>query len=235
MYLLWRELRRRLIETAIAVLPITLFLVVFQVGVLGLPIDQLYSVIIGIVLVFGGLMLFIQGLRLGLMPLAEGVGNLLPQRSQLITILLFAFAIGYGATLAEPAIGALKEAAGRSDSPALSNPLLVHAVGIGVGLAVVLGILRLLLAWSLLRVLIPTVILVAVLSLVAPPAYVEVAWDSGGVTTGPVTVPIVLALGLGIAQVRGRGDLAMAGFGVIALASLFPIAAVLLLGIITNG
>ena len=86
MYLLWRELRRRLTETAIAVLPITLFLVVFQVGVLGLPIDQLYSVIIGIVLVFGGLMLFIQGLRLGLMPLAEGVGNLLPQRSQLITI-----------------------------------------------------------------------------------------------------------------------------------------------------
>ena len=234
MSLLWRELRRRLKETAVAVVPITLFLVVFQVGVLRLPIDGVPSVLLGLILVFLGLMFFIQGLRLGLMPLAEGVGYLLPQRSNLMTILIFAVLLGYGATLAEPAIGALKEAAGRSDSPALSNPLLVHVVGVGVGLAVVAGILRLLFSWSLLWLLLPTVVVVAVLSLLAPQSYVEVAWDSGGVTTGPVTVPLVLALGLGVAQVGGRGDLGMAGFGVIALASLFPIGAVLLLGIIST-
>ena len=123
-------------------MPITLFLVVFQVGVLRLPVDRVPSVLLGLVPVFLGLMFFIQDVRLGLMPLAEGVGYLLPQRSKLITILIFAFLLGYGATLAQPAIGALKQAAGRSDSPALSNPFLVHAVGVGVGLAVAAGILE---------------------------------------------------------------------------------------------
>ena len=157
-----------------------------------------------------------------------------PSAPSWVTILIFAFLLGYGATLAEPAIGALKEAAGRSESPALTNPYLIHVVGVGVGLAVVAGMLRLLFSWSLLRLLLPSVLTVSVLSLLAPESYVAVGWDSGGVTTGPVTVPLVLALGLGVAQVRGRGDLAMAGFGVITLASLFPIGAVLLLGIIST-
>ena len=216
-------------------MPICLFLVVFQVGVLRSSITDAPTVFLGLLLAFVGLMLFIQGLRLGLMPLAEGVGALLSQRSRLPLILLFAFAVGYGATLAEPAIGALREAAGRSDSPATANPLLVHAVGVGVGLAVVAGVMRLMFARSLLLFLLPTLAAVGGLSLLAPSSYVSVAWDAGGVTTGPMTVPLVLSLGVGVAAVRGGGDPAMAGFGVITLASLFPIAAVLLLGILSGG
>jgi hypothetical protein len=216
------------------VLPICTFLLVFQVGVLRAPVSQAGSVVLGIVFVLIGLTLFLRGLKLGLVPLGENVGSTLPLRAPLWVMIPFALLVGYGATLAEPALSSLKFASGEAEVASLENPLFTHMVGLGVGLAVVVGLFRILYLQSLLKFILPVLLLLVVLSLFAPREYLAVAWDAGGVTTGPVTVPLILALGVGLATITARGRPEMKGFGLITLASLFPILMVLLLGLFSR-
>jgi hypothetical protein len=196
----------------------------------------LFSVIVG-------LMLFMEGLKQGLMPLGESLGNGLPSKSSLPVVLTIAFLLGISVTFAEPAIGALKQAGQLVDlykAPylyALLNQwseVLVLVVGAGVGLAVVLGTLSFLYGWSLIPLiyltLAPTLMLTMYLaSDVQLSRALALAWDCGAVTTGPVTVPLVLALGIGIASAAGKCDSSLSGFGIVTLASLFPIIGVELL------
>lgn len=228
-----------------AVLPLVAYLVLFQIVVLRQMVQEPGAVTIGIVAVILGLMLFMEGLRLGLMPFAETIGDQLPKRLGLAFVLLIAFALGIGVTLAEPAIGALQAVGAIVDvarAPYLYGLLniwtnhLVLAVGIGVGLAAVAGTVRLLYNWSLkpfiYGTLGPTLALTAYCAFDENLTYIiGLAWDCGGVTTGPVTVPLVLALGIGIASSEGKGDSALSGFGIVTLASLLPVLTVLLLGL----
>ena len=189
-----------------------------------------------------GLMFFMEGLKLGLMPFGEAIGNKLPTKSPLVVVLLVAFALGVGVTYAEPAIGALKEAGKIVDvnkAPylyALLNiysDLLVVFVGIGVGIAAVLGTCRFIYNWSLKPMIYmtlgPTLLITAYIGFFDADlaTTIGLAWDCGAVTTGPVTVPLVLALGIGVASAVGKGDSTLSGFGIVTLASLFPIMAVL--------
>jgi hypothetical protein len=222
------------------------YLVLFQIVVLGIPIANATVVALGIGVVILGLALFMEGLFLGLMPLGEICGVMLPQKAKLPVILVFAFILGVGATFAEPAIGVLKSA-GISvkawDAPLLflllnkHSDILVWAVGGGVGLAVLFGMLRFLYHWSLKPFI---YVLYAAIGSISIWAYYDpnlvhitgLAWDCGAVTTGPVTVPLVLALGIGISRVASQGAGGTAGgFGVVTLASAFPILAVLGLGL----
>ncbi|MEO1245282.1 MAG: DUF1538 domain-containing protein [Pseudomonadota bacterium] len=224
---------------------IVAYLAVFQILVLQLPIVYAGMIAAGILVVAFGLMFFMEGLRLGLMPLGEIIGSILPKSSRMPLILLFAFLLGIGATFAEPAIAVLK-AAGSTLEPGVSPLLysmlndfsgqLVAAVGVGVGLAVLLGVLRFFYAWPLKYLAMPSVGLLLILSVIYSrvPELNDVlglAWDCGAVTTGPVTVPLVLALGIGVCRVvsSGSGGGGHSGFGIVTLASLFPILAVLLL------
>lgn len=235
--------RRNLLEQLSSIAFIIVYLILFQLLVLQLPIVGALMIATGLAVVAVGLALFMEGLRLGLMPLGESIGTVLPRRSTLPLILAFAFLLGMGATFAEPAIAVLR-AAGRNVSPvdapllhALLNPFagqLVTAVGLGVGLAVLLGVLRFFHGWPLKGLAIPAVAMLGILSLIYSwdPLLADVlglAWDCGAVTTGPVTVPLVLALGIGVSRIVHSGDGANAGFGIVTLASLFPILAVLLL------
>ncbi len=224
---------------------IVAYLVVFQILVLRLPIVYAAMIAAGIFLVAVGLMAFMEGLRLGLMPLGEVIGSVLPQNSRMPVILGFAFLLGVGATFAEPAIAVLKAAG--SGVPPDTAPLLysllnnfsgqlVASVGVGVGLAVTLGVLRFFYGWPLKYLAMPTVTLLLGISIAFSqvPVLSDVlglAWDCGAVTTGPVTVPLVLALGIGVCRVvsSGSGGGGHSGFGVVTLASLFPVLAVLLL------
>lgn len=245
MGLLVPYVRSRFMEQIKSVWLIILYLIVFQTLVLGIPIADASVIAVGLALVVVGLTFFMEGLLLGLMPLGEVIGVKLPLKAPVIAILLFAFILGLLATFAEPAISVLKTA-GASVTP-WNAPLLfillnknagflVWGVGIGVGFAVVFGMLRFLYNWSLKPFI---YILVSGLTLVTIWASFNenllhltgLAWDCGAVTTGPVTVPLVLALGIGISRVVGAGDGASGGFGVVTLASLFPIATVLILGI----
>ncbi len=228
-----------------ALMPLVIYLIIFQLFILGQTIQESMTISLGLGAVLLGLMLFMEGIKLGLMPFGEAIGNSLPKKVSLLTVLLVAFLLGIGVTFAEPAIGALKAAGSLVEVTkvpylyALLNNysgLLVLLVGVGVGLAAVLGTMRFIYGWSLkpyiYLALIPTLLLtiycmndqdlISVLGL---------AWDSGAVTTGPVTVPLVLSLGIGIAAAAGKGNSSLSGFGIVTLASLFPIIAVMLLAI----
>jgi hypothetical protein len=246
--ILWRYFRVKALEQLRSVWFIIVYLLLFQIFLLQLPVIYGLTIALGIFFVIIGLTFFMEGLRLGLMPFGETIGAILPRNSNLPLILTFAFLLGVGATFAEPAISVLKKAGSGvkpDQAPLLYSLLndfsgqLVLSVGVGVGIAVALGILRFFLGWSLKWFIIPLVTSLLGLTfyaywnpLLRP--VIGLAWDCGAVTTGPVTVPLVLALGIGVCRIIGSDRAqssggADAGFGIVTLASLLPIFAVLTL------
>ncbi len=235
----------RLLEQLRAVVPLALYLMLFQLLVLRQNVTDSSIITAGLLSVIVGLMLFMEGLKVGLMPFGHTIGTILPSRSALPTVLTITLLLGIGVTFAEPAIGALKTAGSNvraEDAPYLHALLnqwadtLVLGVGAGVGLAAVIGTLRFLYGWSLKPLvyltLVPTIGLSLYISL--DPELREIlglAWDCGAVTTGPITVPLMLSLGIGIAAAAGKGDSSLSGFGIVTLASLFPIMTVMLLAL----
>ena len=228
-----------------AVLPLVIYLALFQILILRHRIEDALVISGGLLAVIVGLMLFIEGLKIGLMPFGETIGSSLPKKSTLPVVLSVVFLLGIGVTFAEPAIGALQttgEHVDVNEAPLLYALLtdwslaLVLIVGAGVGVAAVLGALRFIRGWSLkpliLLVLTPTMALTAYMAFDENLSKViGLAWDCGAVTTGPVTVPLVLALGIGIAHSAGKSSGSLSGFGIVTLASLFPILGVQLLGL----
>ncbi|MBI4740046.1 MAG: DUF1538 family protein [Betaproteobacteria bacterium] len=231
----------RLSEQLRAVIPLVLMLLGFQSLALRTAPDEAQSIAFGICAVVLGLMFFIEGVKLGLMPFAENIGFLMPDRCRPLTILGFGGLLGAAATFAEPAIGALQAAAGSvsGERVALLNALLgpralwlVFAVAGSVGVAVVLGLSRFMFGWRLKTMVMVVVPVCLGLTLYASgqpglERVVGLAWDCGAITTGPVTVPLVLAVGIGVAASSGRGDNQFSGFGLVTLASLFPVIGVL--------
>lgn len=235
----------RFLEQVYGLLPLAMYLALFQLFMLHQPVSDASVISAGLFAVILGLMFFMEGIKQGLMPFGEIIGNTLPKKVSLSVVLSIAFLLGIGVTFAEPAIGALKTAGSlvqAEKAPYLYAMLnqysgtLVLIVGIGVGFAAVLGTLRFVYGWSLKPYiyisLIPTLFLTLYVmfdkDLVS---ILGLAWDSGAVTTGPVTVPLVLALGIGIASASGKGDSNLSGFGIVTLASIFPIIGVMSLGI----
>ena len=226
---------------------IIMYLIVFQVLVLGLPIVYSLMIAVGILIVIVGLAFFMEGLRLGLMPLGEILGSTLPRKKIfglpcLPSSLAFGFVLGAFATFAEPAIGVLRAAGAGVDPTAApllwtilntGAGLLVNCVGVGVGIAVLLGVLRFYKGWSLKPFIYAGVLILSCLTLFMQfeddrlRHVLGLAWDCGAVTTGPVTVPLVLALGIGVCRIVSTGGSSNTGFGVVTLASLFPILAVI--------
>ena len=244
--LLLKYAAKKFLEQLKTVYFITLYLFLLQTLVLKVPVLEGALVSIGLVLVVVGLTFFMEGLLLGIMPLGERVGEKLPQNSKLHTVLAFSFILGLLSTFAEPAVTALRTI-GRSviawEAPLLFMLLnthveyLVYAVGIGVGISVLLGLLRFLYGWSLKPFL---YIIVSLLALISAYAYwdpnlqylIGLAWDCGAITTGAVTVPLVIALGIGVSRVTGKRISDYGVFGIVSLASLIPIITVIIYGII---
>ena len=235
----------RFMEQFRVVIPLASYLILFLIFILNQIVSAPWSMVFGLLGVIIGLMLFLEGLKLGLMPLGETIGHTLPRKSALPAVLTIAFIIGVGVTFAEPAIGALRTAGllvSVETAPYLYailndwSGVLVLVVGCGVGLAAVLGTLRFIYGWSLKPMIYITLVPALGLSLYVSthPELQKVlglAWDCGAVTTGPVTVPLVLSLGIGIATSAGKGNPTLSGFGIVTLASLFPIIGVLGLAI----
>ncbi len=235
----------RIMEQIKAVVPLAAYLFLFQLLILRQPIAEASTISLGLIAVIVGLAIFMEGLKTGLMPFGTIIGDTLPKKASLFVVLIIIAILGVGVTYAEPAIGALK-AFGASVNPQeapylyeiLNNrsETLVVMVGAGVGLAAVIGTIRFVRGWSL-----KPLIYLALAPTIALTAYawmnpdlrtiLGLAWDCGAVTTGPVTVPLVLSLGIGIAASAGKGDSSLSGFGVVTMASLFPIIAVLILSI----
>lgn len=238
----------RILEQIKSVAFIILYLVVFQTIILHVPLANALGTAGGIGLVVLGLAFFLEGLVLGLMPIGERVGVKLPAKVGIAVICIFGIILGFGATYAEPAISTLRTAGATItawDSPLLYMLLdsytgtLVMSVGVGVGLAVALGMCRFYFGWSIKPLIYTIIPILLVLTFYAAHddklcKIIGLAWDCGAVTTGAVTVPLVLALGIGVSRTSNKGGGSNGGFGIIMLASAFPIIAVLGLGTILS-
>ena len=224
-------------------LPIVVVISAFQLFVFRQPVAGLLSMATGALLVLAGLTFFIFGLRLALFPVGEGLAHALARKGSVFWLVVFAFLLGFGTTIAEPALIAIAaeaaEVAARADHIAASVDArssyafgLRLTVALAVGVALVIGVMRILAGWSLPIMIIAGYILVLLVTTIAPQEIVGIAYDSGGVTTSTVTVPLVAALGVGLASsLRGRNSMTD-GFGLIAFASLTPILFVLVYGIV---
>lgn len=213
--------------------PIALVIGFFQLVVLQQPIPNLVGLLVGTVLVILGLTLFIQGLNLALFPLGEGMAWDFARKGSLYWLLLFAFALGFGTTVAEPAlIKIAEEAATIAADGGMIKPSdesqqsyangLRYTVAVSVGFAIVLGVVRILKGWPVQYLIIAGYAGVVIMTTMAPAEIIGIAYDSGGVTTSTITVPLVTALGVGLASsIKGRNPMTD-GFGLIAFASLTP-------------
>ncbi len=223
--------------------PIIAVIAFFQIIVLRQPFPDLADVVAGLVLVLLGLALFIQGLEMGLFPIGETMARLMARKGSLVALLAFAFALGFGTTVAEPALIAV---AGEAAAAAVEAGLVADddgaraayadglrlTVALSVGVAIVLGVFRILVGWPVQWFIIAGYVIVVVLTFFAPESIVGVAYDSGGVTTSTITVPLVTALGVGLASsIEGRNPM-IDGFGLIAFASLTPMIFVMVYGMV---
>lgn len=240
-----RRLLRLIAVAARDLAPLVSVIAFFQIVVLSQPFPKLAEVLVGCVFVVLGLTLFVRGLEMGLFPLGEAMAAAFVRKGSLTALLAFAFALGFGTTLAEPALIAIAGEAARVASEAGTigggDEAAAYAfqlrlwVAIAVGAALVLGVFRILKGWPIPILIVAGYLGVGVLVPFAPAEIVGIAFDSGGVTTSTITVPLVTALGVGLARsIRGRNPVAD-GFGLIAFASLTPIVFVLLFGIVRLG
>lgn len=213
-------------------IPIIAVILVFQALIIKSVPDNTLSISIGLGIVAFGLAIFIQGLEVGIFPLGENLANDFARKGSLFWLLLFAFLIGFSTTIAEPALIAIAEKAQVISSGKIDAFWLRFTVALSVGFAILLGVLRIILGHPIHYYIIIGYIIVVIITFFTPPEIVGLAYDSGGVTTSTVTVPLVTALGIGLASsIKGRNPV-IDGFGLIAFASLTPMIFVQIFGII---
>jgi hypothetical protein len=223
--------------------PIILVVAFFQIFILQQPPENVFSLLTGTLFVVLGLTFFIYGLEMGLFPIGESMAHAFARKGSVFWLLTFAFALGFGTTVAEPALIAISEeasevAAEAGQIAATEDAMEGYATGLrftvalSVGTAIVIGVLRILMNWSIHYMIMTGYFIVIIVTSFAPKEIIGIAYDSGGVTTSTITVPLVTALGIGLASsISGRNPM-IDGFGLIAFASLLPIIFVLIYGIL---
>lgn len=252
MSLTWAEFSRgvtrfgeALLGSVRDIVPIITVITVFQLFIFRSPLEDVGSLLVGLVLVVLGLTFFLFGLQMGMFPIGESLANDLARKGSLPWLLVFAFALGFGTTVAEPALIAVADKAAVAAVPTTPegneaptaerrrySMTLRITVALAVGVALIVGVLRILMGWPIHVLILSGYVAALVITMFAPSETIAIAFDSGGVTTSTITVPLATALGVGLAgSIRGRNPL-LDGFGLIAFASLTPILFVLILGIL---
>lgn len=238
-----KSLFASLLESIRDLAPIVLVIAFFQIVVIRQPIPNLLELLTGIVLVVSGLTFFVRGLDMALFPLGESMAHEFARKGSVAWLLVFAFALGFGTTVAEPALIAVAGEAAEvaadggviADNPesrAAYTLGLRLTVALSVGVAIVIGVYRILRGWPIQYFIIGGYITVVAMTPLAPPEIIGIAYDSGGVTTSTITVPLVTALGVGLASsIKGRNAFTD-GFGLIAFASLTPMIFVMIYGMV---
>jgi len=240
-----RALGRSLLSSLRDLLPVILVVVFFQLAVLQQPLPNLIQLLTGMLLVVLGLTFFVNGLELGLFPIGESLAHALARKGSLFWLIVFAFSLGFGTTVAEPALIAVAEEAAEIAAQAgviahNKEAELLYADGLrltvafSVGLAIVLGVVRILKGWPMHWMIAGGYVIVVIITAFAPRDIIGIAYDSGGVTTSTITVPMVTALGVGLASsIQGRNPM-IDGFGLIAFASLTPMIFVMIYGMVMH-
>ena len=222
-----KQLKEKTKESMASVLPITAIVFLRSITIAPLDPGTLVLFLFGAILLIGGMGLFTLGVDMSMTPMGEGVGLELSRCRRLVIPVLVYFVLGVLTTVAEPDLQVLAE-----QVPSIENLVLILTVAVGVGIFLVIAFLRVRMGIPLRRLLVFFYIIVFILAFFTPANFVPVSFDSGGVTTGPITVPFIMALGVGIASSRSDKNSASDSFGLVALCSIGPILSVLLLGIL---
>ena len=220
------KLKEKVKESLSSVLPITLIVLVLSITLVPMEIGTLALFLTGAVLLIFGMGFFQLGAEMSMTPLGEGVGKTLAKREKVILVVLVSFALGTIITIAEPDLQVLA-----NQVASIPNNVLIWTVAVGVGVFLALAVLRIFYRASLAKCLLIAYALLFALTLFSPKDFLAVAFDAGGVTTGPITVPFIMALGVGVSALRAAQGHDDDSFGLVALCSVGPILMVLLLGI----
>ncbi|HUM59406.1 MAG TPA: DUF1538 domain-containing protein [Bacillota bacterium] len=219
-------------EVLSSTLPIVVMVVLCQFIFFENPGNMVIQFIIGAIMVTLGLGLFLIGVKIGLLPLGEAIGAELPQRGSVIILLLAMLFIGIAVTVAEPQVNILANQFEYVSGGSIPKYLLISFVAAGIGLFFTIATARVLLNIPMKHILTAGYLLVFILAAFVPPSFLPISFDAGGVTTGPLTVPFIIALGVGLTSVLGGKSSMSDSFGFLALVLIGPILAVMLLGVI---
>jgi len=224
-----KQLTEKVKESLSSVLPIVTIVLIISIFFVPVETGTITVFIVGAILLILGMGLFTLGADIAMMPIGEGVGIEFSKSKKIKIIAILAFLIGIIITIAEPDLQVLVK-----QVPSVPNMVLIMTVGVGVGFFLVIGVLRSFFKWNLSRMLLFFYLIVFILAFLVPKEFLAVAFDSGGVTTGPITVPFIMAFGIGLSSLRSDKGSQDDSFGLVALSSIGPILAVLILGICYN-
>jgi hypothetical protein len=229
-----RYVRSKAMEVLKALLPLIITIIIMQFTLIKMPTGTFAQFLAGAVMVIVGMILFLLGIEIGILPMGDAVGAALPRQRSLMLVVAIAFLIGFAATIAEPDVIILTGQIDRVSQGGISGNFLIYIIGIGIAFFVALAMLRIVLGFRMAYLLAISYLIVIVLSFFTPAEFLPIAFDAGGVTTGPMTVPIILSLGVGFSSGLSGRTAISDGFGIIGLASVGPIIAVMIMGIITH-
>lgn len=226
------DVKEILLEVVQAIVPIVVVISLIQFFIIRTPIELFWQFMAGALMVTAGLFLFLVGVRVSLLPIGELIGSEVTSRGSVAALLAAAFVFGFIITVAEPDVRVLAHQVDIASRGAIESNILILAVALGVGLFVAIAILRILLGIPIFYFLTAGYVMVVALSFFTPPDFVAISFDAGGVTTGPMAVPFILALGVGATSVLGGKSTVADTFGLIGLASIGPVLGVMILGVI---
>jgi hypothetical protein len=228
------EILRDIWGTAKTVLPLAMILVILQVIVLKKPIKNLREFIIGILLSIAGLHFFLKGVFMSILPLGDSVGGNIAILDNKLLIVAISLVIGYLGTLVEPALKTLALEVEEVSVGAIPNKVLIHAVAIGFGLGMGIGVWKIINNISFIKIVIPLIFVIILLIPFVPKEFVSIAMDSASATTGPVNIPLNMAIAVGLAKSLENVDPLTSGFGIIGLTSIGAVISVMVLGLLTR-
>jgi hypothetical protein len=225
-------LKNKSLEVLKAMLPLVIVIIIMQFTLVKMPLDQFWQFLIGVVMAISGMILFLIGLDVGILPIGEAIGAELPKRRSFPLLIIVAFLLGFVATIAEPDVIVLTGQIASVTGGGIGSTFLTAVIGIGIAFFVTIAILRIVFGFRMAYLLAASYLVIIILSFFTPPEFIPVAFDAGGVTTGPMTVPVILALGLGFSSALAGRSAISDGFGLIGLASVGPVIAIMIMGII---
>ena len=221
-----------MLEVSLALLPLLIFFAAFQIFMLKLPMQRVLQIGLGFLLTFFGLSFFLQGVHVGFMPVGKLMGEAMGGWDNKWLLIPIGFVIGFAATFAEPAVSIMTDEVDEETGGYISRKMMLYTLSTGVGVSIALSMLRILTDWSLWFFIVPGYLLAFILVFFSTQTFIGIAFDSGGVATGPMTVTFVVAVAVGISTAIEGSNPLTDGFGMIALVALTPIIAVLILGLI---
>ncbi|MCC5913269.1 MAG: DUF1538 domain-containing protein [Balneolaceae bacterium] len=221
-----------LFEVSMALIPLLLFFFFFQVFMLKLPLSKVRDIIVGVILTFFGLAFFLQGVHVGFLPVGQEIGDIVGDWTHQWILIPVGFLLGFVATFAEPAVRVLNAEVDKVTSGYIPSKLMLYTLSIGVAISIALSMARIIYGIPLWYFIGPGYILALSMILVSNETFTSIAFDAGGVATGPMTVTFILAIALGFSDTLEGRDPLIDGFGMIALVALAPILSVLVLGLL---